>query len=312
MASDIKTLASYHRCLERIAGSWAEFRHRRAERLVQEERHGIAAEKVAENIVEDLFTAVLDWPLSDLNNQLGFADLVLTSQGVKQLVVELKRPGALAWNRAAVEAALAQACRYAAEQKIRQVAVSDGYMLYCAEVMHGGLRDRLFVDLSAVEPDEQLWWLSVHGIYRARQAAGEAALRLLCEPQNPIFTTENASRESLLHPKYGIPAICFAYVGDAARPSTWKLPYRTLDGSIDLRRLPKAVQAILSNYRGARVSGIPEADIPDVLVRLACAASTLGKMPGQAGETAVVYCQLAEALDQEGRLGDVAGDKTTP
>jgi hypothetical protein len=82
-----------------MAAAWGEFRGRRAQRLVQQERHGIAAEKVAENILEDLFTVVLDWQLSDLNNQLGFADLVLTSQGVKYLVVELKRPGALAWNR---------------------------------------------------------------------------------------------------------------------------------------------------------------------------------------------------------------------
>ena len=88
-------------------------------------------------------------------------------------------------------------------------------------------------------------------------------------------------------------------------PATWKLPYRLADGSIDLRRLPKAVQAILSNYRGIKVSGIPEGDIPDVLVRLACAAASLGKMPGQGGEPAPVYHQLAEALGQKGRLGDV-------
>ncbi len=35
-----------------------------------------------------------------------------------------------------------------------------------------------------------------------------------------------------------------------------------------LRRLPKAIQAILSNYRGAHVTSIPENAIPDVLHRL--------------------------------------------
>jgi hypothetical protein len=232
---------------------------------------------------------------------------VLTSQGVKYLVVELKRPGALAWNRRAVEAALAQACRYAAEQKVKQVAISDGYLLYGAELAHGGLRDRVLVDLESSSPDEQLWWLSVHGIYRPRVAGDEAALRLLPEREAEACTVEAVGPDSLVHPKYKIPAACFAYVGNAAKPSSWKLPYRLADGSIDLRRLPKAVQAILSNYRGLKVTGIPEADIPDVLVRLACAAASLGKMPGQAGETAAVYHQLAEALDQEGRLAEIAG-----
>jgi hypothetical protein len=305
VATDVTSPASYVRCQERVAANWREFRERRAQRLVQQQRHGVAAEKVAENILEDLFTAVLDWQLSELNNQLEYADLVLTSQGVKHLIVELKRPGALAWNRHAVEAALAQACRYAAEQKVKQVAISDGYLLYGAELAHGGLQDRVLVNLESPQPDEQLFWLSVHGIYRPRPEAKNAALRLLPEREAAVCAVEDLNPDALLHPKYQVPAACFAYVGNAAQPATWKLPYRVADGSIDLRRLPKAVQAILSNYRGVKVSGIPEADIPDVLVRLGCAAASLGKMPGQVGETAPVYHQLAEALDQEGRLGDV-------
>lgn len=93
--------------------------------------------------------------------------------------------------------------------------------------------------------------------------------------------------------------------GRADAPHTWKLPYLLADGTIDHKRLPKAVQAILSNYRGAKVGGIPEADVPDVLVPLARAASSVGKMPGQTGDPAAVYMQLAEALEQVGRLGEV-------
>jgi len=69
--------------------------------------------------------------------------------------------------------------------------------------------------------------------------------------------------------------------------------------------LPKAIQSILSNYRGVKVSGIPEQDIPDVLVRLARAAVSLGKMPHQSGETAPVYKQYAEVLEQLGRLNEI-------
>ena len=39
-----------------------------------------------------------------------------------------------------------------------------------------------------------------------------------------------------------------------------------------MKRLPKAIEAILSNYRGARVSSVLEKAIPDVLRRLAEAA----------------------------------------
>jgi hypothetical protein len=75
--------------------------------------------------------------------------MVLSKLGIKHLVVEVKRPGSLAWHRHAVEPALCQAMRYAAEQKVGAVAVSDGRMLYAADVVHGGLRNRLFVDLEA-------------------------------------------------------------------------------------------------------------------------------------------------------------------
>jgi hypothetical protein len=114
-----------------------------------------------------------------------------------------------------------------------------------------------------------------------------------------------AAEGELLDSKYHLPARCFAYVGDASRPNTWHLPYRVADGSVDGRRLPKAIDAILSNYRGGHVTSIPERAIPDVLVCLARAAHELGRMPGQAPETAPTYVALAHALDQLGRQGEV-------
>jgi len=52
-------------------------------------------------------------------------------------------------------------------------------------------------------------------------------------------------------------------------------------------------------------TAIPEAAIPEVLVALDHAAAESGKMPHQRGHTAPVYEQLAAALDQLGRLGEV-------
>ncbi len=50
----IENLASYQRAVERIRDNWAAFLVKRAERLKQQDRHGVAAEKVTENILEDL------------------------------------------------------------------------------------------------------------------------------------------------------------------------------------------------------------------------------------------------------------------
>jgi hypothetical protein len=46
------------------------------------------------------------------------------------------------------------------------VAVSDGQMLYAADIAHGGLKDRIFPALDIQDPPLGLWWVSVHGIYR--------------------------------------------------------------------------------------------------------------------------------------------------
>lgn len=295
-------LASRDRCVARIRESWASFVAQRHQRLAEQDRLGQAAEKVAEIIVEDLFTMVLDWLRSDLNHQVDYADILLTKLGIKYLLLETKRPGALAWSPHAVHAALDQALRYATRQKVHCVAVSDGLMLYAADATHGGLNGRVFVRLEDTDPPEDLWWLSVHGIYRPRPDI--VTFPELSRPQAPSAGAETIASSSLLHPRYKLPAHCFAYVLNASNPATWKLPYLHADGTVDAARLPKAIQALLTNYRGAKVSAIPDPAVPDVLVRLAQAAVSIGKMPQQAPGTAQAYGQLAEALAQCGRVLD--------
>ena len=224
---------------------------------------------------------MLDWPLSGFNPQVEHADVVLSNLGLRRMIVEAKRPGSLAWHRHAVDQALDQAMGYAAAQQVRCVAVSDGLMLYAADIVDGGKRDRVFISLAEAEPPLDLWWLSVQGIYRPRPLAPGAAIRLL--PDEPVVTEPVASLPQdgpgILHPKYKLPAHCFAYVADYLKPRTWKLPYLCADGTIDAKRLPKAIQCILTNYRGGRVSGIPEAAMPAVLERLARAAHQAGHLP---------------------------------
>ncbi|HZE05196.1 MAG TPA: hypothetical protein VE127_08235 [Solirubrobacteraceae bacterium] len=249
---------------------------------------------------------MLDWPIADVNHQVGYADILLTRLGIKYVIVEAKRPGALAWNRRAIDEALAQARRYAAEQKVQCVAVCDGVMFYAADVRHGGLRDRVFCDLQNPSPAPGLWWLSIDGIYRPCTSAADLAFQLVPTATMPADACDgDGDGAQLIHHKYKLPARCFGYVGDASDPHTWHLPYLNADGAVDTRRLPKAVQAILSNYRGAHVTTIPEQAIPDVLVRLARAAAGLGKLPPQTAQPAPAYAQLIAALTQLGRLSDI-------
>lgn len=287
-------LATYRQCIGRITAAWPIFRERHQDRL----RHGSESEKVAEAILEDLFTSVLDWNRGDLEYQHGFADIVLSQNLVKYLVIEVKRPGSLVRSRRALDAALDQARRYADEQKISRIAVSDGCILYAADIEHGNLKDRLFTDLAAAQPSTGLWWLSVHGIYRACEFVERSWQ--VTGTESDTVRGSGVAGTSLLHHKYKLPAACFAYVGDSNNTHTWKLPYRLADGTTDVRRLPKAIQSLLSNYRGTKVSGIPEAAIPEILKRLAVAAATEGHLPPKNPQPAPAYQQLLEVLEQRG------------
>jgi len=313
-SQDFESLASYRRCQERIRNAWPDFREKRKERLQPHPLLRGAPEEVAESILEDLFTGVLDWALADFQNQVAHADLVLTDHGVKKLVVEVKRPHSLAWNKRAVDEALDQAKRYADEQKVKCAAVSDGEMLYAEDRTDGGWQAKVFVSLSEEEPQSDLWGLSVQAIWRMRPNRKGAELRLISEaPVTSATETGARTGEGLIHPKYKIPASCFAYVGDFSEPHSWKLPYLLADGTVDTKRLPKAIGSILSNYRGAQVSGIPEAAIPEVLSRLARAACNAGHMPSVANSTAPIYRNLADALDQLGLpLPNVSKPENTP
>lgn len=293
------SLACYRLCLERMEAAWPAFNARRHQRLAQQERFGQAPEKVAEEILTDCFTAVLDWSLESMNYQVERADFVLTTLGIKRLLIEAKRPGALQWNRAAVDRALLQARRYAAEQRITCVVVSDGVLVYSEDLGEIGPQARLLASLGAAEAPEELWWLSQEGVYRRRDRAAAIAWPESAQVPGADGTPPGDSAE-LLHAKYHLPARCFAFVPDPTRPGTWKLPYLLANGTVDGARLPKAIQCVLTNYRGARAQ-IPEPAVPAILEALETAARRAGHMPDQDPAAAPAYRQLAAALEQINR-----------
>jgi hypothetical protein len=297
-----RQLASYRRCTARMETAWPTFAERRRHRL-QQGLFSAPVEKVAENIVEDLLTTVLDWSLDDVNLQIDRADVVLSDNGYKRLVLEVKRPGTLIWHRRAIQAALNQALRYASAQNVATVAVSDGNMLYAADVvLGGGMRDRALAALDTSLPPLDLWWLSVHGIYRSCHTLTSD---LLWPAANTAIPARATAMEGLRDHKYHLQSHCFGYVGDPGNVDTWKLPYLLETGAPDTKRLPKAIQSLFSNYRGAQVKTIPREAVPDVLVRLAIAAATLRKLPCQCTDPSPAYVQAHHALEQFGRLADV-------
>ncbi len=284
-------LAHQRQGVARIRERWAEFGRARGRHLAAHGTERVPSEKVAENILCDLFTTVLDWTTDQVRLQEDRVDMLLARQGVAYLVIEAKRPGSLD-GPGSVAAALRQAHGYARERKVDKIAVSDGCVLEAYDLVPTGLRPRVKAHLSDAEPPEALWWLSTRGIYRAPDAPGPA----VAPPAD----------ESLLHPKYALPARCFAFVGEVDRPATWKLPYLRVDGGVDERRLPMAIQAVLRDYRGAHMS-LPDERVPDVLVRLAEAAVRAGRMPHQDPTPAQAYLALRHALLQNGRHTDIPG-----
>jgi hypothetical protein len=74
-------LASYQKCVARICAAWPAFAARRHERLQQGGLFGPAVEKIAENILEDLFTTVLDWPAANVKPQVDRATVQRGGRG---------------------------------------------------------------------------------------------------------------------------------------------------------------------------------------------------------------------------------------
>lgn len=145
-------LAGYRKLHRRVREQWPEFLVRRGHHLASHEPGGSPTERVAENIISELFTRVLDWELEDIGYQIQYADIVLSSMDIKRVVVEAKRPGWLSWETVQECPGVYQAWGYAEEQGVPLVVVCDGTVLYGAELRNGGLLPRLAVDLSAPVP----------------------------------------------------------------------------------------------------------------------------------------------------------------
>ncbi|MDE2623394.1 MAG: hypothetical protein KGM83_09400 [Betaproteobacteria bacterium] len=64
------------------------------------------------------------------------------------------------------------------------------------------------------------------------------------------------------------------------------------------KAVTKGYSGTRKNYRGAKVGGIPDNAIPHVFRKLEAAASVVGKMPENGIQSAAIYHQLAEIIEQ--------------
>jgi hypothetical protein len=176
-------LARQQRCIERIRARWPAFLQARQAHLRSHSVGQAPAEKVAENILCDLFTQVLDWTTEQARLRENLIDLTLTRLGVKYLIVEAKRPGSLD-GPGSIGRAVKQARGYAEKHKVDKIAVSDGCILEAYDLAGPRLDLRVRMHLSAAEPPESLWWLSTRGIYRTPENMGAAPPGLLWRGAN--------------------------------------------------------------------------------------------------------------------------------
>lgn len=292
----------YIKFQERINNNWPLFLSKRNDFLVQKERYGNAPEKVTENILHILFTEVLDWNVGDINYQIEFADIEITKLGIKRIVIEAKRPGRISWNEFQIEKHINQALKYASTQKVSTIAISDGSKLYVLNVEGGSTTPRLFISLENEKPHPDLYYISVNGIDKKKNIDIRFKDN---KKENLIKDIEKEINDALLNTQYKLPARCFAYIGDPNKPSTWKLPYLLEDGSVNVKRLPGAVQCVVTNFRGLQVKTIPEKDIPNVILKLAKATKSVGKLDPKNPKMADCYRQLYNAVVQLGYLDKV-------
>lgn len=277
--------ATCQKDLDRAKTAWTTFQISRIEMLTQISDEEGCYEKVTENILSELLTSVLGWSKTEVKYQQNRCDIILSDSTINRFLIEAKRPNAFT-SQANLNAAKDQALRYGKELQIPTIAISDGVWIKAWDITDKGLIERVDSLLDTSNFPEELWLLTKHGIYRKKKS--ETIESLSCHLTN----------DNLLHPKHKLPARCFAYVKCPNTPSTWALPYKLINGSIDLKRLPKAIQCIVSNYRGQKVGKIPLSAIPTTLKTLEAAAISLRLMPHQNPQTANVYQGLAMALAQ--------------
>jgi hypothetical protein len=255
-----------------ICQGWPAFCQLRHDTAGQTEAGRRLSERDVEFMLEALLTGPLGWAVGQLARQQDFADFALIDRGLKLAVVETKGFGVFR-DPAQADDALVQGARYADRHRTRLIWACDGCQLVLAsrEPMAEGINVHLRVPLDLPEPPPELYFFTHYGLFRY-------------PPQILRTIAYSATEDEALFRRHHGEALhysCFAYVGDLRDKSTWMMPYRTADRSVDTARLGHAVNFLLSpgGYRGqkAETTRVPQAATLLCALRLARAYHEMGR-----------------------------------
>jgi len=239
-------------------------------------RHGqTLTEADVEQVFERLASDLLGYGPDQIGRQQDYADRTLHGQGMKLAVVEIKGFGAFERD-GALEDALVQAARYADRHRTPNLVAFDGQNLLLA--LRRRQRNDIVVELrERLDPDaeaapENLFFSNHFGLFHSP------------DEDHETIPYDASDDDELYRMHHGEPLHydSYAYVGDLTQKSTWKLPYRNPDGTVDESRIGHAVNYLLSpgGYRGntADESGyIDEGDRLLAALKLARAYREIGR-----------------------------------
>lgn len=189
------------------------------------------SEKDVEAVFDKLLTGPLGYTPDQISRQPDYADYVLMSRDFKVAVAEAK-----GWEyfrkKDNLLKALGQAANYADRHRVANLIAFDGESVVLAIRAESEISVLLDLKVNSPDPADDLFYLTLYGLSKL--------------PTEKLFSFEhfkaNASGDFKTHHGVSLPRSAFAYIGDIHNKSTWKMPYRNADGTVDTARIDKAVK----------------------------------------------------------------------
>jgi hypothetical protein len=221
--------------------------------------------------LERLLAGPLGYSPGQIRRQSDFIDYELLARDLKLAVVETKGWEAFRTDGSLNEA-LEQAAKYAARNHVKHFFAFDAEVIALATQEGNTISVMKELRVDGEESPEDLYFFTEYGLSKVSD-----------EPLRSFQFVEplSSSSEYKTHHGVSLSRDCFAYVGDPRDKTTWRLPYRNPDLTVDTSRIDKAVNYLLSpgGYRGITVTdkSIPEGASVYVARTLAKAYKEIGR-----------------------------------
>ncbi|MFB6214305.1 MAG: hypothetical protein ABEI54_00405 [Candidatus Bipolaricaulia bacterium] len=259
---------------KRLKSKWGDFNEQKGGILARRKHGRSLSEDDVEQMFEELFKGPLGYKMWQVGRQQDYADRTLEGQGLKLAVVEVKSFRAFD-NEDELESALVQAARYGDRHRTPNLIAFDGSNLVLT--LRRKSKDDIMIALweeleDGQTPPSDLFYFTHFGLFRYPKEKKDS-FSYVAEEDSKLYRTHHGEK---LH------YTCYAHIGDLTSKTTWKLPYRNPDGSVDEKRLGHATNYLLSpgGYRGNLADekeNITEGDRFNAALKLAKAYKEVGK-----------------------------------